>query len=294
MDSDGEDDTPPLLRAAYEGDLPALRRAIADGADVNVEGEIDEDGDGPYTALHWLVNNTPQGDDDLRIACITALLEAGADVNRPGGHMDLDLDEDPYTPLMDAVFLCGPNPDSCHAERTIIEMLIRAGADLNIASEGGFTPLHMAAVWGSWHIIPVLLAAGAEVDALWPNRNRDERGEPLGTTTLETPLDSALRSDQRHAPDRCRHRVFVALLRAGARLPTNRDNLPPYVDAVVKAGGYARYERAHCERLAAIFTPKPEADKGRRRSKRRRSPLHGLPAEVMQNIVSILWDCGGH
>ena len=67
-----------------------------------------------------------------------------------------------------------------------------------------------------------------------------------------------------------------------------------YINAVAKAGGYARYERAHCERLAAIFMPKPETGKGRRRSKRRRSPLHGLPVEVMQNIVSILWDCGGH
>ena len=95
MDSDAEDDTPPLLLAAYAGDVHALRRAIADGADLNVEGEIDEDGEGPYTALHWLVNNTPQSDDDLRIACITALLGAGADVNRLGGHMDLDLDEDP-------------------------------------------------------------------------------------------------------------------------------------------------------------------------------------------------------
>ena len=89
MDSDGEDDTPPLLLAAYAGDAHALRRAIADGADLHVEDEEN------YTALHWLVNNTPQGDDDLRIACITALLGAGADVNRLGGHMDLDLDEDP-------------------------------------------------------------------------------------------------------------------------------------------------------------------------------------------------------
>ena len=52
MDSDGEDDTPPLLRAAYEGDAHALRRAIAAGADLHVEDEEN------YTALHWLVNNT--------------------------------------------------------------------------------------------------------------------------------------------------------------------------------------------------------------------------------------------
>ena len=173
MDSDDEDDTPPLLLAAYAGDAHALRRAIASGADLHVEDEEN------YTALHWLVNNTPQGDDELRIACISALLDAGADVNRLGGLHDFDRDQIPGTPLMDAVFLCGPNPDSCHAERTIIDMLIRAGADPNIASADSFTPLHMAAVWGYWHIVPVLLAAGAEVNAIWPSRDTDERGDPL-------------------------------------------------------------------------------------------------------------------
>ena len=39
MDSDGED-TPPLLRAAYAGDVHALRRAIADGADLRGSGEF--------------------------------------------------------------------------------------------------------------------------------------------------------------------------------------------------------------------------------------------------------------
>ena len=39
MDLD-EDDTPPLLRAAYAGDVHALRQAIADGADLDVEGEV--------------------------------------------------------------------------------------------------------------------------------------------------------------------------------------------------------------------------------------------------------------
>ena len=160
MDWDGEDDTPPLLRAAYAGDLHALRRAIADGADLNVEDEEN------YTALHWLVNNTPQGDDELRIACISALLDAGADVNRLGGLHDFDRDEHPCTPLVDAVYLLETDPDSCRVELAIVDMLVRAGADPNIASADSFTPLHMAAVWGYWHIVPVLLAAGAEVNAI--------------------------------------------------------------------------------------------------------------------------------
>ena len=90
-------------------------------------------------------------------------------------------------------------------------------------------------------------------------------------------------------------RAIAHLLRAGARIPTHpRFPMPPYLSAVAAAGGYARYERAHCERLVAIFMPKPETGKGRRRSKRRLSPLHGLPAEVMHHIVSIWADCGGH
>ena len=54
--------------------------------------------------------------------------------------------------------------------------------------------------------------------------------------------------------------------------------LPPYLDAVAKAGGYERYERAHRSRLAAIFLPK----------------FKRLPAEVVHHIVSIWADCGGH
>ena len=179
MDSDGEDDRPLILRAAYHSRLDILRRAIADGADVNVEGVVDEDGDGPYAALHWLVNNIPENDNDLRTACISALLDAGADVNRLGGRHDFDRDEHPSTPLLHAVYLLETDPDLCRVERAIIQMLIRAGADPNIASADSFTPLHMAAVWGYWHIVPVLLAAGAEVNAIWPSRDTDERGDPL-------------------------------------------------------------------------------------------------------------------
>ena len=87
MDTDGEDATPPLLLAAYAGDVHALRRAIADGADVNVEGEVDEDGDGPYTALHWLACHEPTSDQADRFACISALLDAEADVNKLGARL---------------------------------------------------------------------------------------------------------------------------------------------------------------------------------------------------------------
>ena len=55
-----------------------------------------------------------------------------------------------------------------------------------------------------------------------------------------------------------RTREFALLLRAGAKIPSydsGYEELPPYLDAVDKAGGYERYERAHRTRLAAIFLP---------------------------------------
>ena len=76
MDSDGEDDRPLILRAAYHSRLDILRRAIADGADVNVANE------NRFTALDFIIN---WGDDDKRFECIEALVEAGADLNRIGG-----------------------------------------------------------------------------------------------------------------------------------------------------------------------------------------------------------------
>ena len=53
---------------------------------------------------------------------------------------------------------------------------------------------------------------------------------------------------------------------------------PPYLDAVTRAGGYARYERAHRARLAAIFIPK----------------FPRVPAEIIPTIIAFWADCGGH
>ena len=263
MDTDEEvahvnlDDRPLILRAAYASDLHALRRAIADGADVNV---ANEDG---FTALDFLLN---WGDEDNRFACIEALVEAGADVNRlVGTRFDEDEDEgeDVSTPLLDALFSFRDQPAKCQAVTTL---LLRAGADVRRSTPRGMTPLHIAAMWGLTYIIPTLLAAGAEVNAVFNHMG----------FRRETPLVSAIRFVNDHREDR--KRVFAKLLRAGARLPTNVHNCPPYLISVWANGGFARYERIHRTRLAAIFLPK----------------FPRLPAEIVHHIVSIWADCGGH
>ena len=62
---------------------------------------------------------------------------------------------------------------------------------------------------------------------------------------------------------------------------------------VRSAGGWANYERLHLDRLTAVLTPKssPPAD-GRRRSRRRLSPLRRVPPEVLRRIVAYAFHAG--
>ena len=70
-------------------------------------------------------------------------------------------------------------------------------------------------------------------------------------------------------------------MRAGAELPAETGD--PYIRKVIDAGGWARYRHRHLDRLTLMLTPKPDA--GRRRSRRRLSPLRRLPPEILRRVV---------
>ena len=123
------------------------------------------------------------------------------------------------------------------------------------------TALHTAARRGSVHCAPLLIDAGADVNALSSN----------GSTPLDTALASAdeymyeasVRAGGKgttafESGARNCHRVALVLLRADARTavyPT-ADISDPYVRRVLGAGGFTRYERAHLTALTATFAPK--------------------------------------
>ena len=69
------------------------------------------------------------------------------------------------------------------------------------------------------------------------------------------------------------------------------DYSSPYLQKVIDAGGWARYESLHLDKLTAMLTPKAPTD-GRRRSRRRLSPLRRLPPEVLRKIVAYAFHAG--
>ena len=125
----------PLSDAAWRGDREAVRRLLAQKADVNAS-----DADGG-TALHW----ASYRDDG---ATVDLLLRAGAHVNAAN---DLGA-----TALWAA---------SQNGSRDVVGRLLQAGADPNLALHSGETPLMIASRVGSAPVVSQLLAAGATVDA---------------------------------------------------------------------------------------------------------------------------------
>ena len=92
-----------------------------------------------------------------------------------------------------------------------------------------------------------------------------------------TPLDSAM-DGLSGIPT---HRSFPLLLRAGADLPTRpahplqHERLHPYLEAVIYAGGFARYAQRHLATITALFA----------RTER-------LPPEMVRHVVGFWLHAG--
>jgi ankyrin repeat protein len=127
----------PVAEAVMQGDVTALRRQLAAGADVNAA-----QGDG-MTALHWAAT---KGRADLA----TMLLAAGA---RPAATTRLG----GFTPLHLAARA---------GSAAIVDALVTAGADVTATTSTGTTALMLAAESGVVTAVERLVRAGAAVNAV--------------------------------------------------------------------------------------------------------------------------------
>jgi ankyrin repeat protein len=123
-----------LAEAAGVGDVAAVGRCLADGADAD---EPSPDGFTPLAlACHF-----------DRVGAAALLLRAGADVTvRATGTMTVQ-------PLHAA---------AAGATADCVPLLLAAGAPIDETQSGGFTPLHEAATRGRRDLVELLLAAGAD------------------------------------------------------------------------------------------------------------------------------------
>jgi uncharacterized protein len=125
----------PLVAAARDGDLVAVRSLLAQRANANAAGR-----DGS-TALLWATHHS-----NLDMA--RALIAAGAKVDTPNRFG--------VTPLLQA---------SRSGDAPLIDVLLKARASVSLSHPDGETPLIAASRAGRLHAVRLLLEAGAAVNA---------------------------------------------------------------------------------------------------------------------------------
>ena len=189
-----------LMRAAQHKKVNTVRLLLDKGADPTLRDRLD------FTALRWatsrgadavvalLIDRTPLNLWEAatlgKSARVKELLAAGANPNeprpRPKDYPALNPNSVGETPLTAAMKSDDP---------ATVKMLLGAGANVAYAHPtSGRTALHVAATYGSNAVIPLLLAAGADVNA-----NAVATGDDYGTTAprpdsvpTNTPLTCAV------------------------------------------------------------------------------------------------------
>lgn len=131
-----------LVQAAFDGNLGAVKAAVAKGASLEATAPKGR------TSMHW--------------AAVNGHLEIIEFLHGEGANIDAG-DSDGKTPLMFAI-------KGKHAE--VVAFLLEQGANANAKSiKVGLTPLTIAAAVGNVEVVQLLLDAGA--DQAIPERSGD-------------------------------------------------------------------------------------------------------------------------
>lgn len=138
-----------LDHAFRQGDFVALRDELTD--DAGFPNVIAHPAIG--ACLTYAIYHAP-------LQLIAQLLEAGADPNWPS--------DDGFPPLIATLTCSQPAPGTTVRDdvHQILGLLLTAGADVDQRGVNDYTPLHLAAAQGDLATVDLLLAHGADADAM--------------------------------------------------------------------------------------------------------------------------------
>ena len=192
------------------------------------------------------------------------------------------------TPLYYAACWHSGSPGEQIRERLeCISVLLEAGASVDKLVCGA-TPLYHAVVSSPAAVVEALVEAGADVNWTHPPSRQSVLTMAAqistagtvrmlisaGAVDLTTALEFAIDNDkQRNCAPLLRAGAAIQKIRAGIPLPTH-----VYIQKICAAGGYKAYEKAHRQRLVAMFLPK----------------FPTLPVEMLGRVLEFTWDIGGH
>lgn len=127
-----------IMAIEFGGDLPKVKRALANGADVNFK----------LRGITPLMRASTWAHKDI----VQLLLAKGADVNAKSNSGSTAL-----------IYASMANPTA--NQREVVQLLLANGADVNAKSEDGWTALMDASARGNLEVVQLLLAKGADVNA---------------------------------------------------------------------------------------------------------------------------------
>ncbi len=125
-----------LISAASFGNLPEIKRALENGANVNTKTKLD--GDSPLALAAFNGN----------LECLEYLIEAKAEIDHENDYGSTAL-----------IYATTQNHADC------LKILIDAGADINISNSFQSTALLLASVRGNLECLELLIAENADIEA---------------------------------------------------------------------------------------------------------------------------------